>query len=883
MATQLTQGFRVGDWAVEPLRGEIVGPQGRLHLEPKVMDVLVCLAERPGEVVTREELLASVWGRAMTDEPLNRVMAELRRALGDNRREPKYIQTVPKRGYRFVAPVQLPETPPASEPSSSTLYTLLKELGQRKVFRVAAVYVSVSWLLVEAMTLPTFNVADSTLRGLVTALVVGFPLVIALAWMFRVSPTGLKRTPAVVTGPTLFPYPWLKYTAAACTSIVMVATIWWIWSGDASAPARRTVTASPYKENPVVAVLPMQTPDGQKEYAWLGEGLAELVRNGLAQSRRLVVVSKWRWNAIARLGGEQTMEQAAQAGIDYVVVGQFIPSPDGLTLTTYVSDLAAGIDLDPTTELGFTTDRLLATAERITQNTKAQLGVPPQENIDNMAADFAVSDPAAYQYFVAGLGYFDQFDYKEAASSFDAALKLEPDFYMAQLKLAHVYSAQGFTTKALAVINAIPDDATMSRRSQLYIAAAQHWFADEYEEAQARYEELLEEFPFEIEAREDLAQILWAMFAEDASIQQLRLIALQEPQNTSTWASLATSYLETGSPEEAKIALDRYLELKPNDPFGYTVLGDYALETDDAATAVAHYRTALNFRADFPLAKLALARALAQAGDYAQAQATWTEIVAAVDAPPDERIAGAFDFADILRAQGQFAAAAQVLADLQDVFREEQKHDAKALALRGLDAMELGDGGLAGELIDRAVTRAPSAWPPTRYLFARGLLELGRSDHDSVATTAKEIRQHALPKPDPDRTEDKAADYLEGLVLLTTGHSDDAVNSLQAAVSAEGYRYAIYELGLAQALATKGHDQAALEQVAIAIGSRDPGEPPFDLELDRVRARVLEAELTARTGDLQAARQLATTVLSRWQGDPAHPIVAPARSLLLTQ
>ena len=56
------QGFYLGDLFVEPLKGRVMGPGGETHLPPTAADVLLCLAATPGELVTREHLLASVWG-----------------------------------------------------------------------------------------------------------------------------------------------------------------------------------------------------------------------------------------------------------------------------------------------------------------------------------------------------------------------------------------------------------------------------------------------------------------------------------------------------------------------------------------------------------------------------------------------------------------------------------------------------------------------------------------------------------------------------------------------------------------------------------------------------------------------------------------------------
>ncbi|HVN36356.1 MAG TPA: winged helix-turn-helix domain-containing protein [Casimicrobiaceae bacterium] len=103
--SQLKHGFRLGAWEVRPLTGEILGADKALHVEPKVMEVLLVLARRSGEVVERDDLLRQVWASRgpVSDEPLTRCIAELRRALGDSRQSPTYIQTIPKRGYRLLA------------------------------------------------------------------------------------------------------------------------------------------------------------------------------------------------------------------------------------------------------------------------------------------------------------------------------------------------------------------------------------------------------------------------------------------------------------------------------------------------------------------------------------------------------------------------------------------------------------------------------------------------------------------------------------------------------------------------------------------------------------------------------------------------------------
>jgi adenylate cyclase len=100
------QGFQLGEWRVFPDQGLLEGADGQVHLEPKVMDVLVCLARYQDRVVKRDELINEVWGGIpVTDEVLSRAISVLRTRLGDNRMTPSFIQTLPKVGYRLLMPV----------------------------------------------------------------------------------------------------------------------------------------------------------------------------------------------------------------------------------------------------------------------------------------------------------------------------------------------------------------------------------------------------------------------------------------------------------------------------------------------------------------------------------------------------------------------------------------------------------------------------------------------------------------------------------------------------------------------------------------------------------------------------------------------------------
>ena len=129
MAHPPPKTLRIGDWFVNPLSGEIARGEERVRLEARTMRLLLCLAATPGEVVSIDALLNQVWsGVVVTPDSVYQAVAVLRRLLGDDAKQPAYIVTVPRLGYRLVAPVEpLSDAPPAPRPAraGSRMYVVL--------------------------------------------------------------------------------------------------------------------------------------------------------------------------------------------------------------------------------------------------------------------------------------------------------------------------------------------------------------------------------------------------------------------------------------------------------------------------------------------------------------------------------------------------------------------------------------------------------------------------------------------------------------------------------------------------------------------------------------------------------------------------------------
>ncbi len=124
------EAFHLGEWRVEPAANALTRAGEETHLEPKAMAVLVCLVEHAGRVVTRRALFDRVWAADfIADSTLTHTVADIRRALGDDPRSPRFIETIPKNGYRLV--VDPSEIATRVDPSSMAQRPLAVVAGDR--------------------------------------------------------------------------------------------------------------------------------------------------------------------------------------------------------------------------------------------------------------------------------------------------------------------------------------------------------------------------------------------------------------------------------------------------------------------------------------------------------------------------------------------------------------------------------------------------------------------------------------------------------------------------------------------------------------------------------------------------------------------------------
>ncbi|MDN3653253.1 tetratricopeptide repeat protein [Thalassotalea ponticola] len=190
----LHQGFCLNHVIVEPDEGLIIRDGTRYHLAPKAMEILVFLASQQCQVVSRQAILNFGWGEGGSSYAnVTHVISEIRHALGDHKECPRFIQTIPRKGYRMmVASEEKPMssffklTDDAVEPlQAKRKWSLtLSIFKSSRLFKASVAYVIFSWVMLQVLSvvLPIFHAPNWVLILSTLLLIVCFPLLISFQW-----------------------------------------------------------------------------------------------------------------------------------------------------------------------------------------------------------------------------------------------------------------------------------------------------------------------------------------------------------------------------------------------------------------------------------------------------------------------------------------------------------------------------------------------------------------------------------------------------------------------------------------------------------------------------------------------------------------------------
>lgn len=730
-----------------------------------------------------------------------------------------------------------------------SLQRFWRDVKRRRMFSTGAVYAVAAWAFVQAASIafPAFGIPDSIMRAVLVAAFAGFPVALVLAWVFDVSRTGIR-----VTDPIDGKYPrnarprrwWVRPLVAAPLLALIVGGTVWLWTSRLARTGDTEFTQQLRPDElPIVAVLPLENLTGRKDLAWTGTAVSTLVRDDLAQSHFIAVVSAARTMRLVQESKDTQalFASAAEDGITHILSGEVLRTRKGLTVTSRLTDLRRNIELGANRQEALQPEEALSFSTAIASVVKQGLGLPGTEKVDVFAANFASRNIAAYEAFIAGMQNFLAFDYAGARQAFAAAVQKAPDFAMARYRLAHTLASLGDTDGALREIEAAKRaDARLPSRERAYIEAADAYFRRDYPRAERQYRSLLETHPYETEARLLLLYVLIDQGRNEDALVQAETLAEQDPGDEVAWSSIADLNLKLGHYDDADQALRRLIAISPDNPNAYYLLGESRLFRGQYDDAIAQYQKALQADPRFGDAALRLAD-IDVLRNRPQAAIDRLQAMLAPGAfAPSLRITAAFNLAALLRAQDRCPDALQALDRVHADIAAEDVRAALELAVRSRCLLDQHDIPQARRLATESVARSPGK--ATRYLFTRGLTEIESGDAAAATKTIAAIRALASPS-DPDRAEQKAADYLLGLLRVQQGDASGAVAVLRSAVAAKGYEYDVYALALARVLAQQGNSREARAFARQATLRGDPSDLRLELERPRRDAARLLAQL----------------------------------------
>ncbi len=756
MQTDFIHGFYLSDWLVEPLKGQVSGRDGKVHLPPKAMEVLLCLAKSPAELVTRDSLLAEVWGPGQgSAEALSRAVSEIRHALDDHAADPRFIQTLPKRGYRLL------ETPEFVNDATSSVVLgdgaritdvgFLENLRKRGVLETGLAYLLVGWLLLQVGDIVFDKLLFPDWVGtFVTVLVIaGLPIALVLSWYleFRDGRAMLHERAQADTRKRRFSRTYISVIGALAIAAIGV------YAYDrsiglpraeitATATAALVVKLPPIVENSF-AVLPFLNLDGSEETQIFADGLVDDVITQLVRVPGLRVASR---------GDSFTLEpnSASQAVRDRLRVEMYLEgsvemSADRLRVNIQMIDSETGFHRlsrkfdRPREDYFDIRDEIAGLA---VGNVRVALPAGLRPATLTMIEDPSLDVWVLYRRGIEASRQPTTIDTVTAALAwFDAALKVDPE-----------YAAAHAGKCAVLVLGYIEeDDASFISRAESACATA-----------------LALNFNLDIvhTALGDLYRSTGRYSDAEAAYREALAI---DPSSVAALTGLGETFSLLNHPDEAEGSLRRAIDAHPGDAFAYNSLGTFLFRAGRFAEAAEQYEYVVALEPRNMNAYTALASAHLAMGDFLAAAPAYQK---ALDIEPTK---DAYTNIGLMHYYlGEFDAAIDRLASAVQL----QPNDYLAHATLG-DALWFG-GRKTAALQEFAVAEllASSAFDvnPNDPLTMMDLAWIrAMLDERDDARRLIDMAQRMAP-------DDPYAYFYDALINLKAGNRSDALAALQTAV-----------------------------------------------------------------------------------------------------
>jgi DNA-binding winged helix-turn-helix (wHTH) protein/TolB-like protein/tetratricopeptide (TPR) repeat protein len=495
------KSFRFGPYEVDGTLGEVRKHGFRIKLSGQPLEILFLLLERPGELVSREELRQRLWPEDIYvdfEHSLNSAVKKLRRALNDSPDQPRYIETHPRKGYRFISVVDqlaLPKAESAEAPIPITS-------SEPEISRTS------SGPAVAAVSPPAFF--SLTHWNKIAALLVGAIVIFVMALRigYRQRPQG---TP---------------FHAAS------------------------SKTKSP---RPTIAVLGFKNLSSELGNEWLSTAFTQMLSTELERGGKLRLIPE---EQVARakldLGIQEKDGYALNTlrsvrtdlGTDYVVTGSYVvlggKNAAQVRLDLRLQEAISGETLASIGVSGKQSEifnLVVKAADEL--RTKMGATIPPEGDVDWRTVLPSNSDAA--RLYSEGLADLHRSENVRASGLFEQALSIEPDFALGHAALAEAWQSLGYLDRAQASAQkAFSLSTTLPEDERLKIEARYYELQHDWAGAIGAYRHLWQDYPDDIESGLRLAAVQTsASHADDALSTISNLRSLPAPQRDDPRIDLA--------------------------------------------------------------------------------------------------------------------------------------------------------------------------------------------------------------------------------------------------------------------------------------------------------------------------------------------------------
>ena len=488
--------------------------------------------------------------------------------------------------------------------------SLVAELRRRNVFRVAAAYLVVGWLLTEVLTtiLPTLGAPEWAARAVILVFAFGFIPAVVFSWFYELTPQGIKPEHEVDRDASITRGTGRKLDYITVSAVVIGVIFIAFFSArtaddDTDRPPLEVSQAS-------VAVLPFVNMSNDKDNEYFSDGLTETLLHMLAQVPDLKVAA--RTSSFAFKGQNMSIQDIAAAlQVAHILEGSVQRVGDRVRITAQLIRASDGFHVWSSSY-----DRTVDDIFGIQDEIAAKVGSELSESLlgetgTGTLAGIDTTDPDAYDLYLLARKERATFSYgglQAAEDLLKGALLIDPDFLDAKNELAAVYVHQLETglmseDEAHAEIIALseqvlatrPDDVN-ARAHKLLSEAAVRTRGGDFDalaEAVAGLEALVAAAPKEFQPRLLLVRMYQSLQQQEKALPILEEALQSDPFNPQILYELGALHMRLERWDEARAMLERSLEIEPAQPNAYTNLAVISLQAGDAVGYVQQFLKAI--------------------------------------------------------------------------------------------------------------------------------------------------------------------------------------------------------------------------------------------------------------------------------------------------